>query len=71
MLIIANISSILTCICACLAAGVYIRVLFSEQHGFAQPRTGLGLLCTSLCVSSQEDTVFVLKHFNVYLETMA
>lgn len=70
-LIIANISSIHICICACLAAGVYTCVLFSEWPGFAQPRTGLRLLCTSLCVSSQEDMVFVPKHFNVYLETMA
>jgi len=25
-----------------------MHVLFSEQHGFEQPGTGLGLLCTSL-----------------------
>lgn len=71
MFIITNISSIHICTCACLAAGVYTRVLFSEQYGFAQPCTGLGLLCTWLCVSSQEDMLFVPKHFNVHLETMA
>lgn len=71
MLIIANISSICVCIGACLDGGVYMHVFFSEQHGFAQSCTGMGLLCTSLCVSSQEDMVFVPEHFNVYLETMA
>lgn len=48
-----------------------MHVLFSEWHGFAQFHTGLGLLCTSLRVGSQEDMVFVPKQFNVYLETMA
>jgi len=71
MFIVASISSICVCLCACLAARVYSHVPFSDRHGFAQPHTGLGLLCTSVSGSSQEDVVFVPKHFNVHLETMA
>lgn len=54
-----------------LSCWVCMCVLFSKQCGVAQSHTGLGLLCTLLCISSQEDMVFVPEHFNVYLETMA
>lgn len=70
MLTIASIWSWGFCTCA-LAAWLYMCVDFPKQCGVAQSHTVLGFLCTLLCVSSQEDMVFVPEHFNVYLETMA